>query len=267
MKYLKKYLKLLKVSIMTALMHRYHFLFSTISNVLYIVLIYNLWNAIFSNSNGQINGMNFDSVFLYLALAASMFWLYQTWTEWEISRNVISGFVVIQLLRPLQYQTQLFFYSFGTIISNMLLIVIPSFIFIDLIYHTQFHIGPNIPFFLISLFLGFLLSFQIDFITGLCSFYTQSIWGISMTKEVIILVLSGSIIPIKLFPGFLQNIVQYLPFPHIYNTPIQILITPDLTNTQILTMLFLQVLWVIVFYLISRFFFYRAVRSVTINGG
>ena len=48
--------------------------------------------------------------------------------------------------------------------------------------------------------------------------------GLNMVKECIVLLLSGASIPLAFFPEALRNIVQYLPFRCIYDTPLNVLL-------------------------------------------
>src|SRR5690606_16955934 len=102
--------------------------------------------------------------------------------------------------------------SFGKVISNFVIICIPSIALIIFLTQGEIQQTWNIAFFALSVILSYAISFNIDYATGLTSFYTESIWGINMAKDVIVMLLSGVLVPIPLFPDYLQGIVQFLPF-------------------------------------------------------
>lgn len=52
------------------------------------------------------------------------------------------------------------------------------------------HLGVNLLFFLVSVPLALTINFCIDFFIGTVCLYTQSVWGINIMKEVIVLLLS-----------------------------------------------------------------------------
>ena len=102
---------------------------------------------------------------------------------------------------------------------------------------------------------------------GVICFYTQSVWGVNIMKEVIVAFLSGATIPLAFFPEKIHTFVNWLPFQAIYNTPLQILIDDSLTGMDIQQMLLKQLLWAIFMILLSRAFWLVSQKVITVNGG
>lgn len=264
---MKKYLYIIRGFLMESMSFRFHFIFSALGNLFYIVLIFFLWKAIYNSSGGEINGMTFNDTFVYLALATSLFGLFQTWTEWDMSRSVQNGMVVMEFIKPMDYQIYKLSTVVGFVISNFVSISLPGLILVIFVFNANITIGLNLLVFCIAIILAFLISFTLDFIIGLISFYTESIWGISTTKEVIVLLLSGAVIPLQFFPEKLRNVVEMLPFQAIYHIPLKILIDDSLGGAQYITLVLNQVGWLIVIVFISRVFLKVASRVITVNGG
>jgi ABC-2 type transport system permease protein len=263
---LRKYLFITRNSMMASLTYRAHSLVMLLSNAVYIVVVYFLWKAIYGGSSA-INGMSFTDAFLYLSMAMSIFILMQCWTEWSMSNNILNGNIVVSLIRPMDYQVQLFFDQAGFMLINMLTTTLPSTLILVLAFHAPLHLGLNLALFLLALLLGFAISFCIDYLTGLFGFYTESIWGISMTKEVIVLLLSGALVPFAFFPEAIRQVLVWLPFQAIYNIPLRILLEPRLGAPELLSLLGVQAAWIAVLVLLSRLAFMRASRALTVNGG
>lgn len=264
---MRRYLSISKGFIMDSMAFRFHFIFSCISNILYIILIYFLWKSIYANSSTLMNGMTFNQTFLYLALANTMFNLFKTWADWSMSRQMMSGTIITFFLRPLDYQAYVLFESLGNVISNLTTIFLPSLLLIIFVFGASIPLGINILFFGLSLVLAYLISFCFDFCIGLTSFYTESIWGISITKDVLIMLLSGALIPLPFFPETLRNIVQYLPFQAIYNIPLSILTKNVLNIADYVGMLGIQIMWIIILFVLNRLYFNQASKIITVNGG
>ncbi len=264
---MNKYLHVTKMTLMLGFVYRMHFFFTAVGNALYIMLIYFLWKAIYKNAEGTIHGMTFQQVFLYLACAASIFLLFRSYLEWMMSEDVISGRIIMNLLKPVDYQSMMLFSTSGFTIFNLITVTIPTFIVLGILLRNTFNFGINILFFLVAVFMAFLLSFIIDYIMGSFSFYTESIWGISIAKEAIVLFLSGALIPIRFFPGNMQVIMSCLPFQAIYNIPLSILTDSRLMVTDYISAIGLQCFWLVVLLFISRIFFKHALKMVTVNGG
>ncbi len=258
----------MKANYMVSLIYRFDFFFAALGNLLYITVIYFLWKSIYkSSSTMTINGLTFEQVFIYLTLASSLFVMFNTFTEWNLSRKVISGTIINDLTEPLDFQFRVFFLTLGVVISNLVIIVIPSVFIVFCTVGAKINFGINIQFYFASLILSFLITFLIDFITGLTSFYTESIWGITTAKEITVLLLSGGIIPLDFFPLTLRKVIDIFPFHAIYNTPITMLTSKNLTIWNYLHLLMIQAFWVIILFILSRLLYSKAIKVVTVNGG
>jgi ABC-2 type transport system permease protein len=120
---------------------------------------------------------------------------------------------------------------------------------------------------LASLFIGFFINFCIDFLVGLLSFITTSIWGISATKEIIVLFCSGALIPLAFFPAGVKAVLDWLPFQAIYTTPVILLINPDLAWSDIGWLLLRQLAWLTLLFGCTRLALRASVRRIIVNGG
>ena len=253
-------------SFMTISIYRFHFIFTSVGNILYITLIYFLWKSIYKGSS-QINGMTFNQVMVYLTLATSMHCLFKVDMEWKISRRVLEGSIVNNIIKPLDLQLQSLFETLGLVLCNLVTVTIPSVFIIVFIFKSEIPIGMNILFFFLMLILAFLISFSIDYIIGLFSFYTESIWGIINTKDVLVLLLSGATIPINFFPQVIKQFIVLLPFQAIYNLPMVVLTSPNLEVSKCIYFIGVQLIWVFTLFITGKLFYNRAIKVITINGG
>ena len=127
--------------------------------------------------------------------------------------------------------------------------------------------GINLLYFVISVVLAVSINYSIDFIVGTLCLYTESIWGINIMKQVIVLLLSGATIPIAFFPDTLKTIVYYLPFQSIYNAPLSILLDSECQPQTVFTTLGIQLAWCIGMMIVSKAFWKASLRQITVNGG
>lgn len=264
---MNKYLAITRNALLSQMAHRGEFFFTSGTNLIFILLIYYIWQSIYSATPSSLNGMTFNDTFVYLSLASSLFIIFMTWTEWFTSNLIITGDIIKHLVRPLNFQLFQLSYSLGVVTFKLITISIPTFILIFFIFQTEIAIGANLLFFIPSAILAFLISFHLDYMVGLTAFYTESIWGISVTKEAVVLLLSGALIPIPFFPESMQKILMVLPFQSMYNTPLSILISDGTSIEEYLIKLLIQCFWVTIFFFGSMFYFSRAVRVLTVAGG
>lgn len=264
---MKKYLIIIKNGLMMRMARRVNFIFTFIGNLFYVVLVYFLWKAIYGNTTTTLNGMTFNQAFIYIGVASTIFILFQTYPDWYLSFKIRSGDIVMDLLKPLDVQIQVWAYSMGGSLSKLITTTLPCLIVIFGIFRASLSFGLNIPFFIISVVIAASLSYVFDFIIGITSFYTESIWGISVTKEALVLFLSGAIVPISFFPQNIQVVLRYLPFQAIYNIPLTILTSDTMGIVHYLSALLVQVGWLVVLVIISRLYYRKALGQLTINGG
>ena len=125
----------------------------------------------------------------------------------------------------------------------------------------------NLLLFAVSVVMAVMINYSVDFIVGTICLYTESIWGINIMKQVVVLLLSGATIPLAFFPEPLRSIVYHLPFQSIYNAPLSILLDAGSDFKSVLTILGTQLMWCIVMSLISKLFWKVSLRQITVNGG
>ena len=264
----KKCLALIRGSIMEGLTFRTGTIVSIIGNLIYLVIIYFLWKAIYASSpTDVVNGMTFYDTLVYLVLAAAMFNFLDSFVVWDIGRSYQTGELVELLVKPMDYQIYLFFSHFGNNIVAFVTTFVPTFVIIYFVTNGSFALGINLIFFMISIIFAIFINFCVDFFVGVICFYTQSIWGVNIMKEVVVSLLSGATIPLAFFPEKLRTIVELMPFQAIYHTPLHILTDKSLTMMDYLQCVGIQLFWVVAIFLISKAFWKRSMRILTVNGG
>lgn len=263
----KMYLIIFKTAFVGSLIHRFHYLFMFLTNITYITITYFFWKAAYSHSGGTLQGMDFNQVFVYLAMSSSIFTMFQSWVEWDFSRAVITGNIVVDLVKPYDFQFKEYFRILGYIICKSLTILLPSLLVLTLVFRCSINVGYNLLFFLAALVFSFTISFHIDYFVGLITFITQSVWGLSIAKELTVLLLSGAMIPLKFFPEGLARIVRLLPFHAIYDTPMMMLTSTGYTLNDFLQAVSNQMMWSIVLIIVCKLFYARVSKSIMLNGG
>lgn len=264
---MKKYFTICKVSFMGALVHRFHYFAMFLTNIAYIVMTYFLWKAIYSSNSSVHAVMEFHSTFAYLALSSSLYYIFQSWIEYDLSGAMINGNVAVDLTKPYDLQVYWIFRIIGFALCKIMTIGIPSVIVIMLMLKGEFLLGPQILIGIFSLAMSYMISVNIDYIAGVIAFYTQSVWGVSLVKETLILLLSGMSVPIAFFPSAIGKVVELLPFSSIFNTPMTVMLTKSISGGQIIRLLGIQLFWVLAIYYIAKILYRHCLAHTIINGG
>ncbi|ROR22097.1 ABC-2 type transport system permease protein [Mobilisporobacter senegalensis] len=265
---LNKYFSLTKGSIMESLSFRFSMLITVIGNLIYLIVIYYLWKAIYASSSSEVvNGMTFHDTMIYLVLALALFNFMECFIVWSIGRNFQTGQIALELIKPMDYQVFCFFANSGQYLISFFTTFLPTLIIVYLITKGGFALSINLIYFILSVILAIVINFCVDFFVGVICFYTESVWGVNIMKEVVVALLSGASIPLAFFPDRLRTIVNFLPFQAIYNSPLKILIDKSLETKDYITIIGFQIFWVAIMILISRIFWNVSKRIITVNGG
>jgi ABC-2 type transport system permease protein len=263
---MRAYLPIARATFMLGLVYRFGFLFAIIGNIVYLGVAYYLWRSIYSHAD-VIRGLTFNETFLYIGVGSAVFILLKTYADWFIHHEIREGNIANYLTKPLDYQIYNLFANFGSMIVSLVAIFIPTAIMLGFVFRVNVYFGIGIFLFPVSLLLAFLISFSIDFFIGLMGFYSESVWGLSATKEIIITVFSGALIPLQFFPEAMQRVLYWLPFQAIYHTPLMMLTRPDQGLQVFLPMLAVQLAWAIILFLAARLFYNQAIKVLRIAGG
>lgn len=265
---LRKYITLTRAGIMDSLQFRIGAITIVAGNLIYLIIVYFLWKAIYASAGTDIvNGMTFSDTLIYLVLATALFSFMEMYIVWEMGRNIQTGKIVLDLLKPIRFRAYTFWALSGSLVMNFIMTFLPTFLIIYFMTDGAIHLGINLLYFIAAVVMAVVINFCIDFMIGTICLYTESIWGINIMKEVIVLLLSGATIPIAFFPEPLKTIVYYLPFQSIYNAPLTILINHEMTFQKTAIILGMQLFWCAVMLILSSLFWRISLRRITVNGG
>jgi len=263
---MRGYIAFIRGAMLVGVVYRLGFLFTILGNIVYIIIAYFLWRSIYSGSD-SINGLTFDQALLYVALGSTMFILLKTYTDWGMAGEIRDGTISIYLTKPIDYQLYNFFTTIGFASTSLVTVTLPTVLMLLFVFRIHIAFGVGYLFFPVSLLIAFIIGFNFDYAVGLMAFYTESIWGISITKEIFISVLSGALLPLQFFPAAIQQILMWLPFQAIYYTPLMMVTKPDQEVGVFLQMLAVQIAWAVVTYFLSRMLYNQAIKVLRVAGG
>jgi ABC-2 type transport system permease protein len=251
---------------MIGVVYRFGFLFTIFGNLVYLGVAYYLWKSIYRYSD-TIRGLSFNETFIYVALGSAIFILLKTYADWIIHYEIREGAIATYLTKPVDFQIYALFANLGSLLMNLTAITLPTVLVMLFVFRVKVEMGVGLLLFPLSLLLAFLISFSIDYFIGLLGFYSESVWGLSITKEIIVTVFSGALIPLQFFPDGIQRILFWLPFQAIFHTPIMMITRPDQGMQVFLPMMAVQLSWAILLFLLARLFYNQAIKVLRIAGG
>ena len=267
---LKRMFALTRGGIMESLHYRLGTFVTLFANVIYLVLVYYLWKAIYASSGTDVvRGMTFTDTMIYLILATALFNFLEMFVVWDMSRSIQSGKIILDLLKPMRYRLYTFFSYSGNHVVQFVLTFVPTFLIVLVIVGDAIRLGLNLVWFLIATLFALIINYNLEMLVAPICLYTESTWGINIVKETIVLLLSGASIPLAFFPEKMAAVIRYLPFRAVYDIPLSILLGKSGSDTMsgLLKLYGLQLVWILVLTIAGNLFWNHAVKKITVNGG
>ena len=236
-----------------------------VTNAVFGAFLASIYGALYVARDGApIGDFDRSAALTYVWLVQALIVPTLVWGSWDIALSIRSGEIVFDLLKPYSYFGYWLSRDIGRAGAGILMRMIPT-IVIGLIFYAL--VVPDDPgrvlAFAASVVLAVLLSFSLRFIVNLVSFWWTDLQGLRSGQLVLFSFLSGFLLPIGFYPGWLQATLNVLPFRGIIMSPIDVW----LGNGNIVLLLFGQTGWFVVTVLIASRLFAVAVRRLVIQGG
>lgn len=209
-----------------------------------------------------------------LAQAITFIWLGQAllhllpWNiDREIEAQIKNGNVAYELIRPLDLYWFWFSRSLAMRLIPTLLRSLPLFVLAGLFFGLSMPISWTAgAAFAVSLIFSALLSSAITTVIMISLFWTISGEGIQRLVPHFTMLLSGMVVPLPLFPDWMQPFLSLQPFRGLIDIPCR-LYTGVLPCQDIFYCIGFQIVWIFLFVLLGRFLVKKALKQIVIQGG
>ena len=228
----------------------------------------------FVGSNVQSSPMNEFQTTTYIWLTQILFGI----VPWTVNRadfdSIRKGTIALDLIKPTSIFNLIFSKTLSWKLVGMLSRGIPIFL-LSLILSLIFpNMGlelklPNTMHFLlfiVAVFLAIQLSTLITTSMYCLAFYFTSITNFVSTIGSVAYILSGMVIPLSFFPKWILGGLNLQPFKYIVDLPAQIFNRVYDMNTAIVG-IFIQIMWIIIFYAINYIIYKDIEGKIELNGG
>jgi ABC-2 type transport system permease protein len=263
---MKAYWYIMRSRILMTMAYRFQVISTVLCQIVILFASVFFWKAAYG-INAVQNDTTLDQMIHYTVLSNLLAVLYTTFVEQNINQNVRQGNVAVDFIKPVNIMGSYFAADIGMMIGSLLFRFIPMYLISGLVFGFTLPVSfPALLLFVVSTFLGFLILWCICGIFGLFSFWVIQLGPIGGAKDYIIRFLSGSFVPIWFFPEGIQQVFHFLPFVHIYQTPISIYIG-KITVLEAVFPIGIQLFWAVVMVLCLTQFQKVAFRKVVVQGG
>jgi len=270
-------LSLFKIRVTEGLQYRIAALSNTTIGIFWGIIEIIVLTVFFTygnNTSDNINGLTLAQGICYIWLAQMMVSMMTTSIDGDLLSKITSGDVGVELCRPLDLYWHWFARTAAAKVSAVSIRGSLIIIFAAALSFTRFHdYGLGLPYtmlnfllFLVSLFGAFLFS------TAYSMFMTAIRMGVTWGDGPIHLigligmVLSGSHLPLQIWPDFMQSFLRIQPFAGYLDTPARLYVGSVSIETGLISMLF-QVFWITAFIIFGRLIIKRRIKNVIVQGG
>ncbi|MNR34755.1 hypothetical protein D3C85_1525530 [compost metagenome] len=118
---------------------------------------------------------------------------------------------------------------------------------------------------LLGVVLGFAINYLLYFIGGLAAFWSDQASAFDLVLTYMLTLFGGVLAPLSLYPGWMQSILEWSPFPYIINFPIRI-IMGELSAEQLMSGLLFQIFLVVALSLLVRFIWGAGIKRYSVFG-
>lgn len=227
-----------------------------------LIIFSHLWQHVAARSNIT----NLDPI--------NLLW-YIAFNEWvlisipdismDMEHELKDGSLAYRLPRPISYIGSKFVEGAAQLILQLVALGLVTFIF-------TFAWTQSLPFsyggFAIMILLGIgagFLGLLFQMLVGLSGFWLQDTSPFSWVMEKLLFMFGGLILPLTVYPEWLQKIAFWTPFPAILGGRSALVFSMDLTNIS--WIVFSIILWGIIGILALRVTYSRGLQILNIQGG
>jgi ABC-2 type transport system permease protein len=182
-----------------------------------------------------------------------------------LNDEILSGQIAYQLNRPYSFITFHFAQDIGSKLPSLVFGGLTTGVFIYfLVGFPPLSVGALVLG-AVMLCIGMVISFLILFCIGLCAFWIGTTDPLRWIYNQIMMVAGGAAVPLALFPNLIKKVLMVLPFSNIIYGAARIIV--GCRQSDLYLYLGLQIFWLCMMMVITKFIFKRGIKNVVICGG
>jgi ABC-2 type transport system permease protein len=265
-RYFDYYTSMMKISVLEQWQYpvaNYFYMIGMIAEpVIYMVV----WSAVATQQGGMVGGYTpgaFAAYYIVWTLVRQMNIAFTPYGwEWRIRNGRLST----SLMRPIHplHEDVAFFAGWKVV---MIILWIPLAFALSLIFKPE--LNPTLlegVVFFVAIWMAYLIRTITLSLLGMVTFWTTRVSALFELYFAAELILSGRLVPLSLMPVWVQELAWFFPFRWAFGFPIEALVG-QLTMTDMLIGLGMQVAWVVGGWIIVHLIWKVAIRRFSAVGG
>ena len=201
--------------------YRTHSMVSIFVGPVYFLVQYCIWKAVYSAHGGTdavINGMRLEQMLTYFGVNALIGYLTMDFADWNLQMLVRTGKFLTFALRPIDHKLFAFSQKLGHRVLGFIFEFLPCFLIFMFVFKINL-IPEHWILAIISIALGFCMTFLVNYCIGLTAFWIVRAEGIRNVFQALQTVFNGSLIPLVFFGKTWQKVLFFLPFQYMLYVP------------------------------------------------
>src|SRR5262245_60292534 len=267
----RKYLKILRISLVERLVYRADFFVTTFFRFLPLVTTFLLWEAIFAGSaKTEIAGFTRDKMIAYLLLVQiSRMFSSMPGLAAGITRDIRDGNLKKYLLQPIDMHA----YLLASRGAHKLAYIAPAALPHALLFWwfrdvlTTWAVDAlTLVAYVASLLLAFVIGFFFEAAIGMAGLWLLEVTSLLYIINAVNYVVSGHMFPLDFLDPWLARALQYLPFHYLAYFPAMVFLGLK-TGPDLWYGLLIELGWAVLFVVLARALYRVGLRHYSAYGG
>jgi ABC-2 type transport system permease protein len=239
--------------------------FTTIGSfVVRVYLLRMVWTALYAHNTAP-QELSRHAIITYSAVALLMGIVMDIDQTRALHDKLHDGTIANDFLKPIVVPFYFFADGTGEVLFHAVLLL-PATLIALLIFHIIVPPPAILAAFFASFALGYLVGFFLNFILNCVAFWTLEISAVQLIVTWLTDLFGGELIPLVLFPGFLQKFVYALPFAAMFSTPLLIYVRV-IPPSRYLEVMGVQAGWIVLLAVVSALMWRAGAKRVVVQGG
>ncbi len=226
------------------------------------VLIY-----VASESGGIVRGFSGEELATFAFMSQGFIAIVGAFRGLELPARIRSGDIEVDLYRPADLQLWELANWLGDSALQVLMRGVPPVVLGAIVFDLRWP-DPTWHWlvFAVSVIAATLVGFAVRFCSNLVAFWLLDIRGVDQMVTIAITFFAGLILPVNLFPPWLESVARALPFASMIQLPVEIFLG-RFSGWEIVWVLTQQFLWAAALLGLGRMMLGSATRRLVVQGG
>ncbi len=263
---MRTFLRILKLSIQQQTTYRTSLVAGLATNFFFGIFRAALVVALYAGQE-EVNGMSLPGALTFVALGQALIAFLMIFGSYDLMATVYNGSIGSDLIRPVPLFSLWMAKDLGRSLVNLvmrgLLLVVVFALFYQILYPSSW---IDWLWTLLSLMLGWMVSFAWRFLVNLAAFWTPDARGVGRAAFTFSQLFSGFLIPLRLYPDWFAQICRLTPFPSMLNTSVEVYLGM-IGGAALWRAVGTQLVWFVLLALACHVTLRAGMRRLVIQGG